>query len=58
MLPNIRNTIAMPLAACTQTVEKISLQESDERKIDVLFPATFTPVSYLKIYLKIKGKDI
>lgn len=54
--PNIRNTIAMPLAACTQTVEKISLQESDERKIDVLFPATFTPVSYFEDILKDKGK--
>ena len=46
----------MPLAACTQTVEKISLQESDERKIDVLFPATFTPVSYFEDILKDKGK--
>lgn len=54
--PNIRNTLAMPLAACTQAGEKISLPESDERKIDMLFPATFTPVSYFEDILNDKGK--
>lgn len=54
--PNIRNTIAMPLAACFLPEEKIAPSESGERKIDMLFPATFTPISYFEDILKDKGK--
>ncbi len=54
--PNIRNTLAMPLAACLPEEEKKFLSESDERRIDILFPATFTPVSYFEDILKDKGR--
>lgn len=52
--PEIKNTMAMPLAATCFIDEKdIS---SDKRKIDILFPATYTPVSYFEDILKDKGK--
>ena len=53
--PYIKNTMAMPLAATT-FMEKENIFDN-ERKIDILFPATYTPVSYFEDILKNKSRS-
>lgn len=58
--PYIKNTIAMPLAG-TPSVQGIIHEHNDiplvERKFDILFPATYTPLSYYENILNDKGED-